>query len=122
MSLESIGHGSWRCEPALAAFLVSRVVWAANGDLLIDSLERHNPLAKRLQIATDTHVILEVHCMLNGAEDTSVDFLLPSGLTRLERGLGRRLVSRSLELAVVERLVQRPVGFRQQDATSCDGG
>ncbi|MDA8204420.1 MAG: hypothetical protein M0Z49_17020 [Chloroflexi bacterium] len=122
MSLESIGHGSWRCEPALAAFLVSRVVWAAKADLLIHDLERNNPIAKRLQIASDTHVILEVHCMLNGAQDTSVDFLLLRGLTRVECGLGRRLVAGALELAVVERLVQRPVGFRQQDATTCGGG
>ncbi|MCI0582621.1 MAG: hypothetical protein L0227_06945 [Chloroflexi bacterium] len=112
MTLASIGHASWRCEPPLAAFLVSRVVWAADGELLVDDLERHNPIAKRLQITTDTRVILEVHCMLNGAQDTSVDFLIPKGLTRLERGLSRRLAAGALELAVLERLVQRPVGFR----------
>lgn len=37
MNLDSIGHGTWRCEPALAAFLVSRVVWAADGELLIET-------------------------------------------------------------------------------------
>jgi hypothetical protein len=111
VSLESIGHGRWRCEPALAAFLVSRVVWADNGELLIEDLERHNPIVKRLQITADTKVILEVHCMLNGAQDTSVDFLLPKGLTRVQRVRSRRLVGGALDLAVLERLVHRPVGF-----------
>jgi hypothetical protein len=50
--------------------------------------------------------------MLNGAQDTTVDFLSPTGLTQPERGLGRRLAAGALELAVVERLVQRLVGFR----------
>lgn len=112
MSLDSIGHGSWRCEPALAAFLVSRVVWAADGELLVEDLERHSAIAKRLQITVETQVILEVHCMLNGAQDTSVDFLIPTGLSRAERGLSRRLMAGALDLAALERLVSRPVGFR----------
>jgi hypothetical protein len=58
VSLESIGHGSWRCEPPLAGFLVSRVVWAADGGLVVEDLERHNPIAKRLQITTDTRLAL----------------------------------------------------------------
>jgi hypothetical protein len=112
VSLDSIGHGSWRCEPALAAFLVSRVVWAADGELLVEDLERHSAIAKRLQITVETQVILEVHCMLNGAQDTSVDFLIPKGLSRAERGLSRRLMAGALDLAALERLVSRPVGFR----------
>jgi hypothetical protein len=112
VSLESVGHGTWRCEPALAAFLVSRVVWASDGDLLVEDLDRHNPIAKRLQVTTESQVLLEVHCMLNGAQDTSVDFLVPDGLARAERRLSRRLVASALGLAVLERLVQRPIGFR----------
>lgn len=57
--------------------------------------------------------------MLNGAQDTSVDFLIPGGLTRVERGLSRRLVIGALDLAVLERLVQRPMGFRPYDAATC---
>lgn len=119
MSLRPIGHGSWRCEPALAAFLVSRVVWAAKRELLIEDLERHSPVAKRLQITTGTRVILEVHCMLNAAHETSVDFLIPMGLTRVERALSRRLVAGAVDLAVLERLVQRPIGFRPYNAAAC---
>jgi hypothetical protein len=58
VSLESVGHAHWRCEPALAAFLVSRVIWAGARELLIEDLERHNPIAKRLLIMADTQVIL----------------------------------------------------------------
>lgn len=93
------------------AFLVSRVAWAADGDLLVDDLERMNPFAKRQQITMDDVLILEVHCMLNGARDTSVDFLLPDGLTAPAKAVGRRLVADAVGLAALEHLVQRPLGF-----------
>ena len=111
MKLESIGRGSWRCEPTVGAFLVSRVIWAADGELLVDDLERMNPLAKRLQITLDEGLILEVHCMLNGAQDTSVDFLIPDGLAATAEAVSRRLVTDVIDLAVLEHLVQRPLGF-----------
>lgn len=111
MKLESIGRGYWRCEPTVGAFLVSRVVWAADGELLVDDLERMNPFAKRLQITMDDDLILEVHCMLNGAQDTSVDFLIPDGLAVAAEAVTRRLVADVMDLAALEHLVQRPLGF-----------
>jgi hypothetical protein len=111
VKLESVRRGSWRCEPTVGAFLVSRVVWAADGELLVDDLERMNPLAKRLQITKDDDLILEVHCMLNGAQDTSVDFLIPDGLSAPAEAVSRRLVAGAIELAALEHLVQRPLGF-----------
>lgn len=111
MKLESIGRGSWRCEPTVGAFLVSRVVWAADGELLVDDLERINPLAKRLQITMDDDLILEVHCMLNGAQDMSVEFLIPEGLSAPAEAVSRRLVADAIGLATLEHLVQRPLGF-----------
>lgn len=111
MKLESIGRGNWRCEPTVGAFLVSRVVWAADGELLVDDLDRLNPVAKRLQITMDDDLILEVHCMLNGAQDTSVDSLLPDGLSDPADAAGRRLAADATDLAALEHLVQRPLGF-----------
>lgn len=111
MKLQSIGRGYWRCEPTVGAFLVSRVVWAADGDLLVDDLERMNPLAKRLQVTMDDELILEIHCMLNGAQDTSVDFLIPETLAAGSEAMSRRLVADVIALAAIEHLVQRPLGF-----------
>lgn len=111
MKLESIRRGNWRCEPTVGAFLVSRVVWAADGELLVDDLERMNPLAKRLQVTKGDDLILEVHCMLNGAQDTSVDFLIPDGLSAPAEAVSRRLVTDAIDLAALEHLVQRPLGF-----------
>jgi hypothetical protein len=111
MTLMSVARGSWRCEPTVGAFLVSRVVWAADGDLLVDDLERTNPLAKRLQITKDEALILEVHCMLNGAQDTSIEFLIPRGLSAIREEVTRSLVAAAIRLAIREHLVRRPLGF-----------
>lgn len=101
----------WRCEPTVGAFLVSTVVWAADRELLVEDLDRMNPLAKRLLISGEAGLILEVHCMENGAQRTSVDFLIPDHLDRHDQILARRLVSEVTRRAESERLVRRPIGF-----------
>lgn len=111
MTLRSVSPGSWRCTPVVAAFLVSRVVWAADADLLIDDLERMNALAKRLQVTVDEALILEVHCMLNGEHDTSVEFLAPTGLPAAQDRLALQLIASAAELALREHLVRRTLGF-----------
>lgn len=111
MKFDSIGRSTWRCAPSLAAFVVSRVAWTTDGELLIDDLERTNPLAKRLQITMDDELILEIHCMLDGDGGTSVEFLIPDGVGAEAEVVARGLAVAAIGLARRERLVQRPVGF-----------
>lgn len=66
MRLRPIERRTWHCEPLVAAFVVFRAAATAEGELLIDDLERANPVAKRLQITHDDEVVLEVHCMFDG--------------------------------------------------------
>lgn len=111
MTLQSVLCANWRCGPVVAAFLISRVVWAADHGLLVDDLERTNALAKRLQIALDEELVLEVHCMLNGESETSVEFLVPADLPAAHHQLAREIVVSAAELVRRERLVRRPLGF-----------
>lgn len=111
MKLEPIGHGTWRCAPSLAAFVVERVAWTADGELLVDDLERTNPLAKRLQITMNDELILEIHCMLDGDGSTSVEFLIPDGVGAQAEVVARGVAVAAIDLARRERLIQRPVGF-----------
>lgn len=86
-------------------------MWAADADLLIDDLEHANAFAKRLQITMDEALMLEVHCMLDGDHDTSVEFLVPTGLPAAQDQLAHHLVVSAADLAQREHLVRRPLGF-----------
>jgi hypothetical protein len=89
------------------------VVWSSRhaDRLQTNDLDPSEEFRKRVEVVCDELAIAEVHCILDGTDDTSVQvFLLEPTLTEMASVLDD-FVAELRDFAHEQRLLRRPMGF-----------
>lgn len=112
MKLMAVWTTTWACEPTIAAGHILRIAWTYPHALFADELDKTDSHRKTVVINTKTQLVTRVVCILNGKQQTSIEFLVPRTSSRARDRIVGDLIARTQRCETEHRLAPRQIGFR----------